>query len=92
MNNILISLLITILGYVLLTYIKGSKENFWSVWNMPTRFTRNMSYNLRGDIPIIPYHPGPWLLSPLMTDNWYYRPIGGYEYGNNFFAENRARV
>ena len=32
-------------------------------WNMPTRFTRNQSYDLRGGIPIRPKHVGPWNIS-----------------------------
>lgn len=34
-------------------------------WNS-TRFTRNMSYDLRGDIPIRPEYVGPWLNSPFL--------------------------
>ena len=92
MDNIITALLITVIGTLLLTYVKGSLEPFWPIWNMPTRFTRNMSYDLRGDVPIIPYHPGPWLISPLMSDNWRYRPIGGHIYERDFLAENYALV
>lgn len=34
-------------------------------WNS-TRHTRNMSYDLRGDVPIIPSYVGPWLNSDLI--------------------------
>ena len=51
----------------------------WQIWNMPTRSTRNISYDIRGDpfpIPqsqsvkarasLIPnYYVSPWLNSPL---------------------------
>lgn len=45
-------------------------ENFYSdlldysnypIWNIPTRSTRNMSYDLRGDVPIGSYYYSPWL-------------------------------
>ena len=29
-------------------------------WNNSTRFTRNMSYDLRGDVYLPPYYTGPW--------------------------------
>jgi hypothetical protein len=34
-------------------------------WNS-TRHTRNMSYDLRGDVPITPSYVGPWLNSELI--------------------------
>lgn len=34
-------------------------------WNA-TRHTRNMSYDLRGDVYIRPYDVGPWYNSPLI--------------------------
>jgi hypothetical protein len=34
-------------------------------WNS-TRFTRNMSYDLRGDVPINLFPTGPWWNSPLL--------------------------
>lgn len=34
-------------------------------WNS-TRFTRNMSYDVRGDIPVPVYYVGPWLNSPFL--------------------------
>ena len=39
--------------------------NFGSFINMPTRFTRNQSYDLRGDPFIIPVNPylSPWGMS-----------------------------
>lgn len=89
-ENIISAILIALLGVLLLSFL--NKEGFWPIWNMPTRYTRNMSYDLRGDVPIIPYHPGPWLLSPLMPDYWYYRPINGHVYERNFLAEDKARV
>ena len=50
----------------------------WLFWNTPEGSTRNMSYDLRGDIPIPKTYVGPWLNSsragpiinrPLMADN-----------------------
>lgn len=32
----------------------------WQIWNNPTRSTRNMSYDLRGDPLIIPYRYMLW--------------------------------
>ena len=32
-------------------------------WNASTRHTRNMSYDLRGDVPIPPSYVGPWNIS-----------------------------
>lgn len=29
---------------------------FYQIWNIPTRSTRNMSYDLRGDPPPVPYY------------------------------------
>ena len=29
-------------------------------WNIPTRHTRGMSYDIRGDVPIPSYDVGPW--------------------------------
>jgi len=39
--------------------------NFGSFINMPTRFTRNQSYDIRGDPFIIPVNPylSPWGMS-----------------------------
>ena len=34
-------------------------------WNNPTRFTRNMSYDIRGDILPFYYFVGPWNNSSL---------------------------
>ena len=34
-------------------------------WNS-TRSTRNMSYDLRGDVPVPVYNTGPWWRSPLI--------------------------
>lgn len=34
-------------------------------WNS-TRHTRNMFWDIRGDVPITPYYVGPWLNSPLI--------------------------
>lgn len=39
--------------------------NLMPWWNS-TRNTRNMSYDLRGDVPITPYYVGPWYNSPLI--------------------------
>jgi len=36
----------------------------WQIWNIPTRSTRNMSYDLRGDPFHVPnYYVSPWLYS-----------------------------
>jgi len=40
-------------------------------WNS-TRYTRNSSYDIRGDIPPILYDVGPWNVSPIM-DRFYQR-------------------
>lgn len=40
-------------------------------WNMPTRSTRNMSYDIRGDPPIYPRPVGPWNISPLIPRQRY---------------------
>jgi hypothetical protein len=40
--------------------------NSWSPWWNSTRHTRNMSYDLRGDIPTSYYPVGPWLNSGLV--------------------------
>ena len=38
----------------------------WQLWNIPTRSTRGMSYDLRGDPLAIPnYYVSPWLQSSL---------------------------
>lgn len=42
-----------------------SQYNLMPWWNS-TRSTRNMSYDLRGDIPIVPSYVGPWNNSPLI--------------------------
>lgn len=42
-----------------------SQHNLLPWWNS-TRRTRNMSYDLRGDVPIVPYYVGPWNNSPLI--------------------------
>ena len=42
-----------------------SRYNLLPWWNS-TRGTKNMSYDLRGDVPIIPYYVGPWYNSPLI--------------------------
>jgi hypothetical protein len=34
-------------------------------WNS-TRFNRNSSWDIRGDVPINPVYVGPWLVSPLL--------------------------
>lgn len=53
-------LIIIVLFLLLLTYIFDKKKdgfypyatNIYPIWNVPTRSTRNMSYDLRGDVPI----------------------------------------
>ena len=46
-------------------------ENFW-VFNQPTRFTRNQSYDLRGDpVRIVPQH-FMWNNSPIAPHSVYY--------------------
>ena len=35
------------------------------MWNNPTRFTKYMSYDLRGGIPPMFYPTGPWNQSPI---------------------------
>jgi hypothetical protein len=42
-----------------------SQNNLMPWWNS-TRHTRNMSYDLRGDVPIIPTYIGPFNSSPLI--------------------------
>lgn len=42
-----------------------ARHNLLPWWNS-TRRTKNMSYDLRGDVPIIPYYVGPWNISPLI--------------------------
>lgn len=42
-----------------------SQNNLMPWWNS-TRRTKNMSYDLRGDVPIIPGPVGPWNNSPLI--------------------------
>lgn len=42
-----------------------SNHNLLPWWNS-TRHTRNMSYDIRGDVPIIPSYVGPWMNSPLI--------------------------
>lgn len=42
-----------------------SRRGMLPWWNS-TRFTRNMSYDIRGDIPPIHYDIGPWMVSPLI--------------------------
>jgi hypothetical protein len=44
------------------TYFKGSYVGL-PFWNIPTRTTRNMSYDLRGDVPIRHSYVGPWNIS-----------------------------
>lgn len=41
-------------------------------WNS-TRFTRNSSYDIRGDIPPILYDVGPWNISPILDRYAYQR-------------------
>lgn len=56
-------LIILVLFLILLTYIFDKKQDkfyplspyatgIYPIWNEPTRSTRNMSYDLRGDVPI----------------------------------------
>ena len=40
-------------------------DNLLPWWNS-TRHTRNMSWDIRGDVPQIPYYVGPWMNSPLI--------------------------
>ena len=35
-------------------------------WNS-TRFNKNSSWDIRGDVPINPVYVGPWLASPLIS-------------------------
>lgn len=42
-----------------------SQNNLMPWWNS-TRHTRNMSYDLRGDVPITPSYVGPWNNSDLI--------------------------
>ncbi|VBB18909.1 hypothetical protein YASMINEVIRUS_1441 [Yasminevirus sp. GU-2018] len=42
-----------------------ARNNLLPWWNS-TRHTRNMSYDLRGDVPIVPTYVGPWMNSPLI--------------------------
>ena len=75
-DKIIISVII-ILAIAYYFYI--NKEDFAlypPLWNYPTRHTRNMSYDLRGDVPIWPYYIGPWLQSPRL--NYYNYPYSNY--------------
>lgn len=42
-----------------------ARGNLLPWWNS-TRHTRNMSWDIRGDVPIVPHYVGPWLNSPLL--------------------------
>lgn len=41
-------------------------HNYYQLWNEPMRSTRNMSYDLRGDVPIPNYINMPWNMSERM--------------------------
>jgi hypothetical protein len=56
--------LILIILILLILYIPN--DNIELFWLEPTRSTRNMSYDIRGDVPIYPGPVGPWLISPLI--------------------------
>jgi len=50
-------------------YLYGDVNGFgqwFGPWNNPLRSTRNMSYDLRGDVPVAKYNISPWLNSSLM--------------------------
>ena len=57
--------------FLILSFILGTVvENFW---NIPTRSTRNQSYDLRGDPYIIPPAYYPWNNSTISQPAfWYY--------------------
>ena len=57
--------LILIILLLLILYI-STNDNIELFWLEPTRSTRNMSYDIRGDVPIYPGPLGPWLISPLI--------------------------
>lgn len=46
-------------------YVWLNRMNLMPWWNS-TRFTRNSSWDIRGDVPIGNYYVGPWLQSPLI--------------------------
>ncbi len=43
----------------------------WSPWWVSTRYTRNMSWDLRGDVPISPIYTGPFWNSPFLPYRYY---------------------
>ncbi len=64
----IIFLIILFLAILYLFYSLSNSEiehyNRFLLWNIPTRSTRGMSYDIRGD-PFIPrQYVGPWLNSP----------------------------
>lgn len=67
MDNLhIILILIVVLSFVyfFLLFTGYDQEGFYAgdylMFNAPTRSTRNMSYDLRGDIPIPQTYVGPW--------------------------------
>ncbi len=44
----------------------GNNIGYYQIWNQPLRSTRNMSYDLRGDVPIPYYINMPWNMSERM--------------------------
>lgn len=65
--DFLIFLFVLIILFIFCQQFFKNKENFYyqpqSLWWNSTRSTRNMSYDLRGDIPIPPSYVGPWNIS-----------------------------
>jgi hypothetical protein len=51
-----------------------SRRGLLPWWNS-TRDTKNMSYDIRGDIPPRLYPVGPWLNSAIIDHPWSYREI-----------------
>ncbi|ARF10707.1 hypothetical protein Hokovirus_2_234 [Hokovirus HKV1] len=68
---ILFSLIIFIIYYL-------NKYEYFYPYTVSTRNTRNMSYDIRGDIPINPTYVGPWLNSDIYN----------FDYGNNYVRDN----
>lgn len=92
-------ILILLFIIVIIIFIKYTsiEEHFAPlyVFNEPTRNTKNMSYDLRGDIPPTQTFTGPWLQSDIYnpvytayTGPWLQSDIYNYDLGYNFIRPN----
>lgn len=63
----MVNIVYAVFMIIVLCYMMETIEGFY-YFNMPTRSTRNMSYDLRGDISPIHQYVGPWNMSPFV---WY---------------------